>query len=79
MTITTLRRDLLSAAQLGALTCRGGWFLHDSVALPEIDAQEVRELLAAGLLAHDGTWLEPTDTGRAALTGHPTTSNGGIR
>ena len=67
VTITAVRRDLLSAAQLGALTCRGGWFLLDSVALPEIDAQEVRELIATGLLARDGTWFVLTDTGRQAL------------
>lgn len=67
LTLTAVQCTVLAAARDGRATYHGGWFCIDGVALPEIDAQQARELIFAGLLVKTGRLLELTDAGREAI------------
>ncbi|MGK5682453.1 hypothetical protein [Actinoplanes sp. URMC 104] len=60
-------RDLLAAAQREDIVYLDGWFAINGVALVRAAAQQAHDLVAAGLLAHQGHLLVLTAAGRQAL------------
>lgn len=66
LALTAGQLDLIRAADRGALTFIGGWFLLDGYD-PAVVTPEARELVFAGMLVKDGSAVKATAAGRAVL------------